>query len=734
MYKVALLFFMLFFTSLYGEESKEIYLTRFLYPIKVDGRLNEYDWKHAAQIKNFYSFRPIDGKPATEQTAVLMGYSKDALYMAVICFDPSPAKIRASITNRDDIFDDDFIILYLDTFNDGKNAYQFAFNPYGIQADGIYLDSVGDDFNPDYIFYSKGRRFKKGYILEIEIPFKSLRFPAQRDLTWGMSILRRINHLDKDIIWPAVSRNQSTFIPQFGKLKGISNIRPGKNIEILPELTSNQQGKLDNNNFQEGPIEVEAGVNLKYGITSNFTVDLTYNPDFSQIEADADKIDVNRRFPLYYDEKRPFFLEGTNIFQTPINAVYTRRFVDPLAGIKATGQIGDYSIGILGSIDQYYGSKDYLTDISTNQSYYDPSFNQQQFIDKYLYKNSYHGVFRLKRNILDYSNIGLLATSREQQDIYSRTFGLDGILNFDNQYIFTYQALHSISQNFFDKKEKQDPAFNASLYHGTRTFSFQVFYNDIYPDFEAANGFLERTDIRQFGSYFWYDMLSEKSFFTMIRPSLYSYQIYDHENNKIEQIISPAFTFETKGRTEITLTYFRIMEEYLNKEFTKNQYMISLNNKTFSWLFFNFEGIAGDGIYYGYPPFKGYVHSITTSVKLKPTNQWESEIRLNNYLFHGWYNSQKYRILQDIYRFKTTYQFTRLLFFRFILEHNNYYNDLDLNILFSYQFIPGTVVFLGYNDYLVEGLNINYDLNIFSHKYNRFSRGFFAKFSYLLRF
>ncbi|MFC2088546.1 DUF5916 domain-containing protein [Calditrichota bacterium] len=734
MHKIFIIFFLFCSTFLWGEEPDEIYLERFLYPIKVDGLLNEYDWKQAAQIKNFYSFRPIDGKPAKEETAVLMGYSKYALYVAVICFDPIPSKIRASITNRDDIFDDDFIILYLDTFNDGKNAYQFAFNPYGIQADGIYLDSVGDDFNPDYILYSKGRRFKKGYILEIEIPFKSLRFPAQRDLTWGISFLRRINHLDKDIIWPAISRNQSTFIPQFGKLKGISGIRPGKNIEILPELTSNQQGELVNNDFKEGAIEYEAGINLKYGITSNFTLDLAYNPDFSQIEADADKIDVNRRFPLFYDEKRPFFLEGTNIFQTPINAVYTRRIVNPLAGFKATGQIGDYSIGILGSIDEYYGSKNYLNEISQFQSIYDPNFDQQKFINKYLYKDSYHGVVRLKKNILDYSNIGVLATNKEQGDVFSRTFGVDGTLNLANQYIFTYQALHSISKNFFDGKQKNDPAFNASVYHGTRTFSFQLFYNDIFPDFEAANGFLERTDTRQFGSYFWYDFLSEKSFFPMIKPSLYSYQIYDHENNKIEQIVSPAITFETKGRTELTLTYFRMMEEFAYKEFIKNQYLISLNNKTFSWLFLNIEAIAGDGIYYGYPPFKGYVHSITSTIESKPTNQWASEIRLNNYLFHGWHNSQKYRIQQDIYRFKTTYQFTRLLFLRLIVEHNNYYKDLDLNVLFSYQFIPGTVAFLGYNDYFIEGLNSKYNVNILNHKYNRFSRGFFAKVSYLLRF
>jgi len=724
----------LFIRCLADNSSFNLNIAKFTDPVKIDGILDDLSWKHATKIRNFYGFQPVDGKPATETTAVLIGCSETSFYAAFICFDPNPKNIRSSITQRDDIFNDDFVVLYLDTFNDNKSAYQFAINPHGIQADGFYIEAVGEDFNPDFIFYSEGRKFTSGYIVEIEIPFKSLRFPDEIEQTWGIAILRRINHLDKDVIWPQVSRNLSTFIPQFGKIKGLFNISGGNNIELLPEFTASRQDNLVGDNFKEGPIDIDAGLNFKYGLTSSLTLDLTYNPDFSQIEADADKIDVNRRFPLKYDEKRPFFLEGTNIFNTPIEAVHTRQIVDPMVGFKTTGQVGDYSIGVLGGIDEYYGSKDYLEEESYYKSLYDTTFNASEFIDKYQNDQSYHSIVRLQKNIWDYSNIGILATDKEFGDLYSRTFGVDGRFIFSNEYIFTFQALHSQSKNFFETKQKEDPAFYVELFRRTRSFSFQLFYNDIYPNFEAENGFLERTDFRKFGTYIWYDIQSESSFFRLIRPSFYAYQMHNHENMQIEQFLAPSLTIQTKGQTELTFSLYRNMEEYVGFNFNKNQYYFKLSNKTFSWLFIDVDAIFGDGIYYssvyyGIDPFLGSVHSVTTSLQLKPTNQWTSEFSANNYKFSGTFDSNEYKVIQDILRFKTTYQFTRSLFLRLIVESNNYYDDLDANVLLSYQPIPGTVLFLGYNDYLVKK-----NKNSTFGKYQRFSRGFFSKISYLFRF
>ena len=211
---------LLFFSSLHAQEdtTRNITITRFKEPIKIDGYLTETAWKSAAIIKNFYTYRPVDGQRATEQTAVLLGFDESSLYIAFICFDPHPNRVRSSISKRDQIDDDDNVVLYLDTFNAGKETYHFSFNPDGIQADGIYIDMIAEDYNPDYIFYSKGRKFKRGFIIEAEIPFKSIRFPYSDNMVWGIALARTIKHLDKDLVWPAISRDASSFVAQFGKL------------------------------------------------------------------------------------------------------------------------------------------------------------------------------------------------------------------------------------------------------------------------------------------------------------------------------------------------------------------------------------------------------------------------------------------------------------------------------------------------------------------------------------
>jgi hypothetical protein len=698
-----------------------IKLPTFDAPITVDGYIDEQAWKSAAKVQEFFSFRPVDGQPAEERTAVLMGYDASALYVAFICFDSEPELIRASVTRRDEIFDDDIVILYLDTFNDGGDAYQFAFNPYGIQADGIFIDAVGEDFTPDFIIYSSGRRFKGGFIVEAEIPFKSLRFPHDQEMTWGISVLRRINHKDRDIIWPAISKNSPAFVPQFAKIYGLKAINGGNNIEVLPELTTAQHSVQGASGLEEGQVEADFGLNLKLGLTSNITLDMAWNPDFSQVEADADKVDVNRRFPLFYDEKRPFFLEGNTIFQTPINAVYTRRFVDPQYGIKLTGSAGGFQMGLLSSVDNYYGSEYYL---QTNPALYglaDPN----EYINRYRDHETYESIVRLRKEIWDYSYLGLLFSDWQQKDQYSRAYGIDGNLYIANEYLLTFQALNSQAQNYFDSEERQDPAFYASLYRGSRNFNFQLYYNDIYPDFELANGFLERQDYREGGVQVWYNFLSADGFFNLISPSIFINRMFNHDGELIESFLSPALQIETAYQTSLSLRYYRQFEEFYGSSFEKNQYALTLSNKTLAWLFIDADIVGGDGIYYSYDPFLGYSHYMNFSLELKPRKDLSFQLRSSNYLFNGWNEGLRYRVSQDIYRLRSTYQISRPLAVRLILEQNNYYRDLDINFLFSYQPTPGTLFFLGYNDYFIRSNRTDF---------KRVARGLFSKLSYLFRF
>jgi hypothetical protein len=713
-----------------GASSRYV-IPRFTQPVSIDGYLKEEVWKSALQIDDFYTYYPLDGQPAGQRTVAMFGYDDHALYAAFICFDDDPEKIRASVTKRDEILDDDHIVIFLDTQNQGKESYEFLVNPYGIQADGIYIDMVMQDFTPDYLFRSQGHKFQKGFIVETEIPFKSLRFPNSSDLTFGVAIMRSIKHLDTELIWPRISRNTTTFIPQFAKISGFDNIKPGNNIEILPEVTSQKlDSKLVDGRFSENSFEFQGGLNLKYGPLPGTVFDLTYNPDFSQIEADADKIEVNRRFPLQYDEKRPFFLEGTNIFQTPIEAVYTRQIVDPVAGLKFTGSGDGYEIGFLQAIDDYYGSEDYLNGIAWYRFPQD-FFAREDLMNRYLGKRSLHSILRFKKNIFDYSHIGALLTDKRIGDTHSSTYGLDGNLLIGGEYSFTFQALRSESKDLFPSATRSGMGYNASLFRGSRTLNFQVFYHDISPEFEAANGFIERVDYREGGLQIWYDIRENESFFSLIQPALYLTQMYDYSSRKIEAYRAPSITIETQGRNSVTFGYYNQFEEYDSLDFQKNWYYAEYKNRTFAWLYLDFSARFGDGIYYeaiydSIPPFMGFNQYLQCDVELKPFQNWILQFGFLNYLFDGAYNDRSYRINQDILRIKTTYQFTRDLSVRLIAERNNYYRDLDINFLFSYQPFPGTVVFAGLNQKLDESISER-------GKYYRQYQTVFFKFSYLFR-
>lgn len=716
--------------------------------VKIDGFLNDEVWKEAASIQKFYSYRPIDGKPADEQTAVLMGYSESSLYIAFICFDSTPSNIRSTICNRDEISDDDYIELFLDTFNSGKEAYLFSFNPYGIQADGMYVDMGAIDYTPDYIHYSEGRLFAKGYIIEAEIPFKSLRFPKTENMEWGIMIGRRIWHLDQDNIWPAISRNSTTFIPQFAKLKGLQNISSGNNIEILPELTATRYGELDfeDGKFKEEDVDPQLGINLKVGLLSDLTLDLAYNPDFSQVEANPDLIDVNRRFPLYYEEKRPFFLEGTTIFQTPLQVLYTRRLVNPLGAVKLSGNLGSgFELGVLGNVDEYYGSDEFLSLKALESSLMDSTFNDTILNKTYKNEKSYHTVVRMRQKIYDYSKMGVIYSDFHIKDAFSRTYGIDGDLIIAEDYSFTFQALHSETKDL-TLNYKNDPAFSLSLFRGSHAFNFQIFYNDVFPNFEIANGFLQRDpDYREFGTHIWYDIRSEDSFVYLIRPSIYLTEMYDHDKNeplkngkRIESYIAPSLSLQTRGQISLSGSYFRQFEDYLGYGFDLNQYIVNITSQTIPWFyavgsFFWGDGIYYDAVYLNQEPFLGFTHTLNWSFEFKPISQWATRLSGNHYIFKR--NDRPFRTLvsQDILRLRTVFQFTKEIYLRVILEQNNYYKDLDVNILAGWEPSPGTVLFLGYNDYYTRDPSLLLSLGKTSLEYTRFARGLFFKFSYLIR-
>src|SRR6185503_11216926 len=311
--------------------------------------------------------QPGDNIAPSRPTEVLIGYDPKFLYIAFRVID-EPDKIRATVAKRDNIFNDDYVGMMLDTFNDQRKAFEFFFNPLGIQGDGVLTEGRGEDFSVDVLMDSKGIVHEKGYDVEIAIPFKSLRFEAGKGKLWGAHFFRRIKRFENELdSWMPFSRSIASNLSQEGHLGGLEGISVERAIEIIPSVTLSESGRfvrsyaappgfLDVGRIVNEPLKFDPGLTAKFIPSSGMTVDLAINPDFAQVEADQLVVTANQRFPIFYPEKRPFFLEGIDVFRTPITVVHTRAIVDPDIAVKTTGKLGRNTFGLMVASDNGPGT------------------------------------------------------------------------------------------------------------------------------------------------------------------------------------------------------------------------------------------------------------------------------------------------------------------------------------------------------------------------------------------
>jgi hypothetical protein len=329
--------------------------------VRIDGRLDEPVWAQAVRLTGFWQYQPVDGRPAEEETEVLVWYAPDAIHFGLIAHDRTPAAIRATVADRDNIDNDDHIVLEIDTFHDRRRAFFFGVNPLGVQSDGVRSEGSGQasslipgnvDQNPDFTWQSKGRITDQGYQVEIRIPFKSIRYPGSGPETWGFNVQRVVKRTGYIDAWTDLRRANASVLAQEGGLGGLHDLQGGIAVEAQPFVTATANGYRDGNtdDYVREDVNPDAGLNFRLGFTS-YALDATVNPDFSQVESDAGQVTVNERFALFFPEKRPFFLEGIELFGSPQTLVYTRRIVDPKAGAKFTGKFGQLGVAHLTAID-----------------------------------------------------------------------------------------------------------------------------------------------------------------------------------------------------------------------------------------------------------------------------------------------------------------------------------------------------------------------------------------------
>jgi len=467
----------------------------------IDGRMDDEIWQTASVFKDFVQYRPVDLVAPTKPTEVRIGYDAKFLYIAFKAFDERD-KVRATIAKRDAVFDDDWVGVWLDTFNDGRRAYELIFNPFGVQADAIFTEGVSEDFSVDIVMESKGSVVEDGYVVEVAIPFKSLRYTAGKDKLWGLHLLRTIKRFNNEqSSWMPISKDNSSLLGQRGHVTGLEGISTERTLELIPSFTVSQAGEriptvtpgqrldlearglpdpVDAGRFLNRPLGTDIGLTAKFSLTPNSTLDFAYNPDFAQVEADATVVTANQRFPIFFEEKRPFFLEGKEIFETLISAVHTRTIVDPDYAFKFTGKQGRNTYGVMVASDKAPGNltdqdRDFIRDLRN-------PFDERDALAKLLDRNATVGVLRLKRDFGSENHIGFLGTSYNFVDKHNQVGGFDTRLRLNKTTTLTAQVLGSTTTRPFfyadegleaDRNER-GMAYAAYLVNSGRNWGYEI--------------------------------------------------------------------------------------------------------------------------------------------------------------------------------------------------------------------------------------------------------------------
>ncbi len=674
---------------------------------KIDGILDNPIWEtQALKIDAFVQLSPKENGVPTEKTVAYLGYDEKNLYVAFRAYDSQASKVRCSITKRDGCLEDDWVFIMLDTFNEKRRAFSFLLNPAGVQMDMMRVEEGGNDnMDPswDTVFYSEGKIDAEGYTVEAAIPFKSLRFPNQDIKTWNIVLGRNLPRTGEIILHPHYSRDIPGLLSNGRQFIIQGAVERSKNVEIMPFLTSlKREGET---------LKAEPGANFKLGLSSNMTVDLTANPDFSQIEADEPKIDYNLRYALRYNEKRPFFLEGMEIFSSPeIETVYTRQISDPIFGAKASGKSGRFTYGLLSAYDMH-----------PSESLWDISGGGETTTDKRAFSN----VFRTKADVGSGSYIGFTLTDKELGGgTWNRLGGVDGQLRFKDKIFFSFQVLASSSSAEGDRTSLA-PGLYGELYYTTKHWTLGGFYQAMHPDFQAALGFVNRTDYRSAGGFASYRIFPDKKVLNQVQLRLQAGRREGYADSTTQDTwIRPQIQFRLTEFNQIFVTYEAGLERFADVAFKKQTLSIESQITFISWMPFNVFFETGDSI--NYDPedaFLGTSNTYGLSATIKPSSRLQLGADFSKQTF--WRSAGGEKLWDyNVIRQRTTYQFSKTLSFRAIVDYNFFYKEAFGSLLASWVLRPGTVFFLGFDNNYLSGA----DGRLIQDNYN-----IFVKFSYWWR-
>ena len=689
-------------------------------PPIIDGILNDPVWQQAPFETGFIIYHPDYGSPMSEDTKVWYAYDRENLYFAFKCYDREPDRIKSSVAARDKIRPDDWICINLDTFNDQQSLYALYVNPAGIQMDSR-ATMTDEDMNIDVVWYSAGRIDNEGYSIELKIPFKSIRFSHREPVEMGVIFERYISRKSEAGTYPALDPKWGhNFITQTRPLI-YENVKHYRLVEVLPAVTYANKSSIDQGKLKSAQDKGELSLTGKYGITSRLVFDTTINPDFSQVEADAGQVEFNQRYALFYDEKRPFFLEGRENFifgghtaGDPLWAiVHTRTIVNPVIGLKLTGKIGKKN-----TLASIYA----LDELSQGQQQGD---------------YAHIGILRYKRALSQDSFIGGFFTDRELEGSSNRVLGSDGQVRINKSSHVEFHGFYSSSNNAGNTDDGY--ALGLKYYYLSRDWHTVARLHDISLDFNTDVGYLTRTGITRMRVGVIRFLYPKSNFIKRIDPLLNNQFIYDKESQQWENNNAFFVTFLLSRSSNIRQGYTYSQEIFLGDKFNTSNISLNGNSQFTRQFYFNFFVRYGKRIRYRVNPYQGKGSTVSAGIVYQPSEKFSSTL---SYTFSDLdRNDNNDRVFDyTIIRSKNTYQFNKYLFFRIILEYtpidifeDNYRSrELTSDFLLSFTYIPGTVIHLGYGSLYdkIKWQNLGY---VESNRFLETQRGFFFKMSYLWR-
>lgn len=468
-------------------------------PIAVDGEPDEPAWESALRLSLAYEVFPGDNTPAPLRTECLLLYDDRNLYVAFLAFDAEPETIRVFLEDRDRLSpDEDQVAFVLDTFNDQRRAYAFAANPLGVQWEGIASEVGGTglsfDTAWDAIWSAKGAVTRDGYVIEMMVPFTSLRFPrGGGDLLWGFHAVRfQPRSITRQTSLRPLDRNNNCFLCQSAKLAGFSDLETGLDLELDPTFVASRSDERDpfpGGPWVRGPVSGDGGLTVRWGVAPDLTLSAAVNPDFSQVEADVAQLKINTRFALFYPEKRPLFLEGADLFQTRLNTIYTRTVAEPSWGAKLTGKIGRNALGAVVARDEF-----------TNLLFPANQGSESESLDA----NVTSAALRYRRDVGASSTFGMLLTDREGAGYSNRVLGVDGVVRLSPGDTINAQVLGSrtlypdgVAATFVQPAGPfHGSAVSLDYRHESREWNWGMSGSDLGRRLRVDTGFIPRVDTR----------------------------------------------------------------------------------------------------------------------------------------------------------------------------------------------------------------------------------------------